>query len=182
MAQTAIRSDAQRNVERVLESACGVLSRNPAASIEEVAAASGVHRSTVYRRFPTREELVHALLARALIEVSACVRDASQGTPDEAKLRRMCYQTMSLGERYRFLIVHYRLADLGPDPAGLTRLIRRYQGAGVVRADVSAAWLASAFLGIGMALFDSDEPATRSAEDAAELFLLTFLDGARGPR
>ena len=179
MASTAIRSDARRNLERVLESACGVLSRNPTASIEEVAAASGVHRSTVYRRFPTREELVQALLARALMEVSALVRDAAEGAPDEANLRRMCSELMALGERYRFLLMHYRLADLGPDPVGLTKLMRRYQRAGVVRVDLSPAWLASAFVAIGAAVFESDELTKRTADDAADVFVLTFLDGAR---
>jgi AcrR family transcriptional regulator len=181
MAQAAIRSDARRNLERVLDSACGVLSKNPAASIEQVAAASGVHRSTVYRRFPTRELLVQALLERALIEVSALVRIATEGEPDEAKLGRMCRDMTSLGERYTFLLMHYRLADLGPDPVGLTKLMRRYQRAGVVRADMSAAWLASAFTAIGTALLDGPEPAKRTADAAADLLLVTFLDGARRP-
>lgn len=179
MAQIPVRSDARRNLERMLGSAAGVLSRNPAASIEEIAEASGVHRSTIYRRFPTRGELVQALLGRALIEVSALVHEASEGPPDTEKLRRMCSEMMVLGERYRFLLVHYRLADLGSDPAGLTKLMRRYQRAGALRADFSAAWLASAFIAIAMALFDGHEVAVRSPDSAAELLLSTFLDGAR---
>ncbi|MHB8695710.1 MAG: TetR/AcrR family transcriptional regulator, partial [Solirubrobacteraceae bacterium] len=104
MAQAAMRSDAVRNVERVLEAACSVLAKNPAASMEQVAAASGVHRSTVYRRFPTRDELVEAILERALNEVSAMVTAAADGEPDEHKLRRMCEQVMDIGERYGFLL------------------------------------------------------------------------------
>jgi AcrR family transcriptional regulator len=175
MAEVAMRSDARRNVERVLESASAVLSRNPSASVEQVAAASGVHRSTVYRRFPTREVLVQALLERALGEVSALIRRASVGQPDEGKLAQMCDGMVLLGERYAFLLMHYRIADLGPDPVGLNKLMRRYQRAGVVRGDVSAAWLASVFIAVGTALFDGSE----LDQHAPELFLKTFLEGAR---
>jgi AcrR family transcriptional regulator len=179
MAEVAMRSDARRNVERVLDAASVVLSRNPSASIEQVAAACGLHRSTVYRRFPTREVLVQELLERGLGEVSALVRSASDGAPDADKLAQMCREMVSLGERYTFLLRHFRVADLGPDPVGLNKLMRRYQRAGIVRADVSAAWLASVFIAVGMALFDRPDAAEQTEADAAELFLSTFLDGAR---
>jgi hypothetical protein len=87
----------------------------------------------------------------------------------------MCSQMVALGERYAFLLMHYRVADLGPDPVGLNKLMRRYQRAEVVRSDVTPSWLASVFIAIGMALFDSGE----FDDGAAELFLQTFLDGAR---
>jgi AcrR family transcriptional regulator len=179
MAHTAMRSDAVRNVERVLEAACSVLAKNPAASMEQVAAASGVHRSTVYRRFPTRDELVAAILERALREVSAMVATAADGEPDEAKLQRMCEQVMDLGGRYGFLLTYVRIAELGPDPVGITKLMRSYQRAGIVRADLPAAWLASAFTTIGAALLDRAELAGRGPSESAMLLMTTFLDGAR---
>src|ERR1700692_2695263 len=179
MAQAAMRSDAVRNVERVLEAACSVLAKNPAASMEQVAAASGVHRSTVYRRFPTRDELVQALLERALSEVSAIVAPAAGGAPDERKLRAMCRELTRVGERYAFLTAHYRIADLGPDPVGLGRVMRRYQRAGVLRDDLPAPWLASTFMAIGAALFEGAASGRPSPAAGAELLATTFLDGAR---
>jgi len=179
MGHTAIRSDARRNVERLLEAALRVLGKDPGASIEEVAAASGIHRSTVYRRFPTRDALVQALVARALSEVSELVNVAAEGTPDEAKLQRLCLGVVSIGERYAFLQTHVQLSELGPDPIGVRKLMRRYQRAGVIRTDMPAAWLASAFTAIGVALFDDIHLPAMTPEDAARVFAQTFLTGAR---
>jgi AcrR family transcriptional regulator len=179
MVETALRSDARRNVERVLETALRVLGENPSASVEQVATASGVHRSTVYRRFPTRDELVQALLRRALAEMSALVGAAARGAPEEEKLRHLCAEVTRVGERYAFLTTHYRVADLGPDPVGLRKLMRRYQRAAVLRDDLPAAWLASAFTALGVALFEDAELARATPERAAELLARTFLDGAR---
>jgi AcrR family transcriptional regulator len=178
MASAPLRSDAVRNVERVIEAACTTLGKNPAASMEQVAIASGVHRSTVYRRFPTRDDLVQAILERALGEVTGLVQTANAGPPEQDKLKWLCTQLVALSGRYGFLLAHVRLADLGPDPIGMVRLLRRYQRAGVLRSDMPADWLASVFTAIGAALLDHNER-TRPADDAAQRFLTTFLHGTQ---
>ena len=177
MAELAIRSDAVRNVERVIDAACTVLGKNPAASIEQVAIASGVHRSTVYRRFPTRDDLVRAILERALAEVTALVQTANAGPPEEAKLKSLCTHLVALSGRYGFLLAHVKITELGPDPLGLAKMLRRYQRAGILRADMSADWLASAFMAIGAALLDDRAPIGAADDAAAEQFLTTFLYG-----
>src|SRR5579871_6243993 len=55
-----------RIVAAVLDAAIDALSRASyaAVSIEDVAAAAGVNKTTVYRRWPTRAALVGAALAR----------------------------------------------------------------------------------------------------------------------
>jgi AcrR family transcriptional regulator len=171
MPAATLRSDARRNIERVLDAAARVLADDPTASIEQIAAASEVHRSTLYRRFPTRNDLVRVLLERAIYEISARVDAAARRPPDEENLRRLCSDLVTVGERYAFLAAHYRIADLGPDPAGLTKVIRRHQRAGVLRGDLSAAWLTSAFTALAMAVVEEDRP--------PELLADTFLDGAR---
>src|SRR5580658_2244806 len=59
------RADAVRNRERVLEAAKAVFSAGGAeASLEAVARAAGVGIGTLYRHFPTREELFEAVYRR----------------------------------------------------------------------------------------------------------------------
>jgi serine phosphatase RsbU (regulator of sigma subunit) len=58
MAPSNRREDARRNRERILKAAGRLLAQSPSASLEDIAAAAGVSRSTVYRHFPDRDSLV----------------------------------------------------------------------------------------------------------------------------
>jgi serine phosphatase RsbU (regulator of sigma subunit) len=55
------RLDAARNRQRILEAADRLLGQSPAATVADIAAAAGVARSTLYRHFSTRDELVVAV-------------------------------------------------------------------------------------------------------------------------
>jgi serine phosphatase RsbU (regulator of sigma subunit) len=58
------RADALRNRERILDAADRILEQSSSASLGEIAAAAGVARSTLYRRFPRRDDLLAALRDR----------------------------------------------------------------------------------------------------------------------
>src|SRR5215212_7506184 len=58
------RADAMRNRERILDAAERLLQRSPSATLADIAAAAGVARSTLHRRFASRDELVAALRER----------------------------------------------------------------------------------------------------------------------
>jgi serine phosphatase RsbU (regulator of sigma subunit) len=55
------RADAIRNEERILDAAKRLLAHNSEATLADIAAAAGVSRSTVYRRFADRPRLIAAL-------------------------------------------------------------------------------------------------------------------------
>jgi AcrR family transcriptional regulator len=59
-----LRADARRNVERLVEVAAQVFAeQGPEAPLTEIARAAGVGTATLYRRFPTREDLLAAVYA-----------------------------------------------------------------------------------------------------------------------
>lgn len=77
--ENPLRADAQRNRERILAAAEEVfLEKGAGVSLDEVAKRAGVGIGTLYRRFPTREELLAAAYsARFLAFAENCrARDA----------------------------------------------------------------------------------------------------------
>ena len=54
------RSDARRNRDAILVAALQALTESPDASLNAIAKRAGVANATLYRHFPTREELVFA--------------------------------------------------------------------------------------------------------------------------
>jgi AcrR family transcriptional regulator len=77
-----LRADAERNRERILAAAREVFAeRGLEAPLEVIAQRAGVGQATLYRRFPTREDLIVACFAPKLAEYAAAVEEAL-ATPD----------------------------------------------------------------------------------------------------
>lgn len=70
------RRDARANRERILTVAAEMLRGDPDVTVDEVAAAAGVARATVYRHFTSRPGLVTALRTFTTERADANVRDA----------------------------------------------------------------------------------------------------------
>lgn len=64
---THLRSDAQRNLERILEAARAIFAEHGLdASVADVAARADVGTATIFRRFPTKDDLLAAVLESEL--------------------------------------------------------------------------------------------------------------------
>jgi AcrR family transcriptional regulator len=93
-----LRADAQRNRDRLLESARDAFATADGdVSLETIAANAGVGIGTLYRNFPTREALVAAVYRRELDEVTALAPDLLQGRTGLEAL-------VAWIERYRFFV------------------------------------------------------------------------------
>src|SRR6266508_2826717 len=68
----AMRADAQRNRERILQAAETVFAeRGASASTEDVAELAGVAIGTVFRHFPTKKDLLQAIMKNLMARLAA---------------------------------------------------------------------------------------------------------------
>jgi len=82
------RSDAQRNRERILEVAKEAFTRSGVnASLDDVAKQAGVGPGTLYRHFPTRDELVEAVYRTEVEKLAAAARKFGESMPPVEALR-----------------------------------------------------------------------------------------------
>ena len=180
-----LRSDAQENRDRILESARTLVSeRGIDVAIREIARHAGVGPATLYRRFPTRHLLVEAVFAD---EMSACRKIVEDGCDEADPWRGFC----SVIERTSVLsAANHGFVDAfmasGPDldsvvahRRALLRMIsdlaHRAQAAGGLRADfVIDDFVLFVMAQRGLA---STPPAGREA--AALRFAALIIDGFR---
>jgi AcrR family transcriptional regulator len=89
-----LRRDAARNRELLLRAAAEVFAEQGlGASVEQVARAAGVGMGTLYRRFPTKQDLVEQLVHDVLTRLAALAREAAaapSGAGLEQFLRGAC--------------------------------------------------------------------------------------------
>src|ERR1700746_929617 len=83
-----LRTDAQRKRERILQVAKQAFSQSGAnASLDEVAKEAGVGPGTLYRHFPTREDLLEAVYRIEVEKLAASVRKFAETSPPVEALR-----------------------------------------------------------------------------------------------
>ena len=98
----ARRADAQRSIATILEAAREVLAVDPNAELQAIVERSGLNRSTVYRHFPRRTDLVSALYGRYLETLTAAVRTLDPHAPDAlAELRRVTVEVLRIADHFR---------------------------------------------------------------------------------
>lgn len=146
------RADAERSIARIVSAARARLSRNPEATVDDIAKEAGVGRMTLYGHFRTRPELVEAALIEALrlgeetlsaVDLTGDARDALARLL--ASSWSLVVESTALLEAAQGVLPAGRVLDLHAAPARRVEdLIRRGQEQGVFRTDLPAAWLLGA--------------------------------------
>jgi AcrR family transcriptional regulator len=186
------RSDAQRSIDAILNAARTVLGERSDGSMEDIAAAAGVSRQTVYAHFPSRDALIAALLYTVGAETVAAMDAAGLDTlPPADALREFLDIGWQLIRRYPFLLgpalTQNPPGSNDPHNAGTARLeqiIRRGQRAGDFDRTPPAAWLAAAIVGLASAAAGEVAAGRLTASKAAVLALdstLRLCGAAGGP-
>lgn len=139
-----LRADARRNLERVLDAATEVFAEEgPEASVDEIAKRAGVGHGTVFRRFPTKDDLMFAVIERRVEEMRSIAKEELKA-PDPGKaffdfVRRVAELNMSTPGLHK-CVVH---CGEKPGAAELEalggKIVARAQRAGVLRKDLKPA-------------------------------------------
>jgi AcrR family transcriptional regulator len=181
-------SERLRTPAAILASAARLLADRRDASMSDIAAAAGIGRATLYRYFPTREALVHALADDALQELTARIADARlDRVPVVEALQRLFRAVLSVGDRYVVLLgeaTTLRGRDTGDDAhrrvaEPIEALLQRGQDDGIIRDDLEARVLVQIFGGLVTAAMAASLPRTIGVEQAAAITGSIFLDGSR---
>ena len=142
--QIPLRSDALRNRERILAAAEDVfLERGANVTLDEIAKRAGVGIGTLYRRFPTREDLLAATYSARFLAFAASSREADAGLDPLGAFRRYLEQLVEYTNVYRGLAALLgTVLQVGTPGCVATsaeghRLLSNAQAAGVIRADIS---------------------------------------------
>jgi AcrR family transcriptional regulator len=164
----ALRADAQRNRDRILEAAAQAFTRDASsATLDAIAKEAGVGIGTLYRHFPTREALVDAAYQNELARLCAAADGLLADLPADRALRTWMdhfveYMTTKrgMGEALRALIA------AGGDPfarswermlAATSLLLRAAIDGGSVREDVDPEDVLRAIGAVSLATLEPDQ-------------------------
>ena len=183
---SVLRADAARNRERIIAAAAAVFAeRGLDAATAEIAHRAGVGEATLFRRFPTKDDLIDAIIETRMDEVATLV-DAAADDPDPTvALERVMQVLVKQFSRDRgfFEAAGERCMN---DPkfqaqrerglAAVGRLLKRAQDAGAVRRDLLPSDI-SFLAGSAMYAMEVSKPGLR--DDLWKRYLRVILDGMK---
>lgn len=180
-----MRADARDNRVRILDAADEVFGAGgAAASTEDVAKLAGVGIATIFRHFPTKQDLLRAVLTARLTRLRDRARDLAT-SPDPGGAFRDFFAEVVDGAAHKLTIVD-ALADAGDDGSGAPaqagaelrqafgELLGRAQDAGAVRRDAAPPEVYALMVGVSRATAHGD-----LAKPVKERMLVLVFDGLR---
>lgn len=138
-----LRADARRNLDRLLEAASECFGESGVdVSVDEIARRAGIGHGTVFRRFPTKEALLAAVVLARVRELTAAAESGVEAEDAGAAFDRFFRHAAETYARNRELVEGFGSCidteEVAALKAAVRRLVRRAQQAGVLRGDVSA--------------------------------------------
>jgi AcrR family transcriptional regulator len=183
-----LRADARRNRQRILAAARSVFAEQGlAAPLEEIAGRAGVGIATLYRRFPTREDLIVASFEREMDTyvgaVDEALRAADAWSGFRGYVERVC--AMQAGDRglQSLLTMSFPTAEAFEEQRtrayqGFVEIIRRAKAEGTLRQDFVPEDLPLLMLANAGVVQGTRE----HAPDAWKRLVALFIDGCRAER
>jgi AcrR family transcriptional regulator len=181
-----LRADARDNRGRILTAAEQVFGQSPAASTEDVAKLAGVGIGTVFRHFPTKAELLEAVLTLRLEQLRDRARELADSNDPGKAFFSFFGQVVS--EASSKLAIADALSEAGGAVSAEAKgagsglreafgaLLEQAQQAGAVRADAALPEVYSLLIGASRGA-----TATRIDPAVRDRMLNLLYDGLRRP-
>jgi len=144
-----LRADAERNRKRLLDAAAEVFAEQGLeASTAEIARRAGVGHGTVFRRFPTKDDLVAAIVVDRLGEIAESATALLADTPPEGRVLAFMTELVRMHVRDHGLVEAVNGTRAAADPGVhdahgalmdvVEELVKADREAGLVRQDLGA--------------------------------------------
>lgn len=179
-----MRADAQRNRERIIAAAVEVFAEHGLdASTAEIAHRAGVGEATLFRRFPSKDDLILAVVQSQMEKVVAIASDCLLDSDPGAGLRRFLSEMVERfvadrgvmeGAKARCMTSAELDVQRGEIVSLMTALVKRAQRAGAVRQDLTGQDLG---LLIGAVASTADLPYAGMRDDLWKRYLGIVMDG-----
>lgn len=187
--RTPKRADARKNIAAILDAATACLAVDPDASINDIAAAAGVGRVTLYGHFPNRAALVAQVVDRAMERSNTDLEAVDLRGDVREALGRLLEATWHGTHRYGGLVLAAQAAlpdrdlrEAHDKPAQrVLRLLRRGRRDGSVRTDMPLDWQVTTIQGVIHAASAAVHRGELPAERAPGLVKATVLAALTPP-
>ncbi len=193
MVQSTERADARANRARLIEAAHEVFrERGLGAEMKEIAERAGVGIGTIYRNFPSKDDLIAAIIGEAVARMRANLENALAIADPVEAVRAFLRGGFRISEQYGDVAMAVLEGNL---PAVckeqfkdidrldmLARLVRKGIDAGSFRADLDPEIAATALIGALMPWHVQRFRRTRPLDDLVDAHLSLFLNGVLAER
>lgn len=170
--------------DSIIEAAFTLFSRNPGASLGEVAESAGVGRATLHRLFSSRADLVRSLALIAIAEMDTAAEAACENVESASEALRLSLQALiPLGNRHGFLA----LEPFDSDPeisaefkrleAETNALVDASKAEGLFDETIPTDWITQVFDSLLFSAWESVKLGKITNTQAADLAWLTLTKG-----
>ena len=152
--------------------------------MQEIADASGLGRTTVYRHFPTRQDLFEAMFESAILKarVEVTARAFTRTGTAEQVLHRLSEVLIDFGAEFRFLASNQgygkRAMQQGREASSspIRNWLREAQDQGELRTDLPLQWMASLVQALALVAMEDQMAGHYDADEAKRLLAGTMAD------
>lgn len=171
----------------ILNQAATVLSKHPGASMAVIAKEMGISRATLYRHFPSREELIRDIALEAIRVTDEATAHVGQ---DVTTWREAFFQTIEalipFADRYHFLRIEPVAYEDEQVKEGMERqyaqlddMARGARRDGEIDPDIPTSWVTIAFNSLIWGAYWAVHDGRLAPRDAAKMVMRVFWRGVR---